>query len=75
MACDNNKNGMLDEEEYIKFCKNQGENLTKRMNGIKFINVDEETMRKTWKLNQFENKGGITLNDFHKKQDNDRRLM
>ena len=71
---DVNKNEMLDEDEYLVFCKKMGENLTKKI-GVEFINVDEETMRKTWNLNRWEGKIGITLADFHKKQDIDKKLM
>ena len=73
-SCDTNANKMLDLDEYLVFCKKQGENLSKRI-GTTFVNVAEETMKKTWEMNRHEGKEGITLDDFHKKQEIDRKLM
>jgi hypothetical protein len=63
MAVDIDMNLVLDLGEYKEFCRRQVANIAKRV-GIEMKPVDEEIMEISWKINQFEGKGGITRSDF-----------
>ena len=66
VECDPDKNQMLTLDEWKVFCVRACENLSKRI-GTTITPVEESIMETQWKLNKFEGKIGITLNDFHKK--------
>ena len=72
--CDPDKNGMLTLDEWQVFCKKACENLSKRI-GVTINPVDDTIKEAQWRLNRFEGKAGITLNDFHKKARYDGILM
>ena len=74
VSCDPDKNQMLTLDEWKVFCKKACENLSRRC-GVTINPVDEKIMEEQWKLNRFEGKVGITLNDFHKKAKYDGILM
>ena len=65
---------MLTLDEWKVFCKKQMENISRRTK-CEIPTVDETTMEAQWKMNRFEGKKGITLNDFHLKAQYDVTLM
>ena len=74
LATDVNMNGSLDLDEWKAFCRMQVANISQRC-GVNMNTTDEEHMEISWRINQFEGKGGITPSDFKKKSVIDIKLM
>jgi hypothetical protein len=73
LATDVDKNGWLNLQEWKEFCKKSCAQISARLN-VKINPVSEEVMEANFDLNRFEEKEGITHNDFIKKNDLDIRL-
>ena len=66
LATDRDLNGSLDLEEWKQYCKKHREMLSRKC-GIDMPGLSDQDIETHWKINQFEQKDGITRLDFKQK--------